>query len=238
MDNKKQLNSAGFYAVLGLVVVTLGIGGYALLHDAPKEASTPEVTDVVRQPKADYQPTVKAPAPAPVRVTPKPPKPAPMPESRPVAAGADLPAEPEKPAVPEEPSLIVYPVSGQVTATFSADDLQYSETLGDWRIHDGIDLSAKQGTTVLAACAGTVLSVEDDPLMGTTITIDHAGGYQTTYANLQAKPPVLAGDEVSAGQIIGAVGETAEAECMQAPHLHFSVAKDGTKIDPEAFLNP
>ena len=117
------------------------------------------------------------------------------------------------------------------------EELVYSPTLGDWRTHNGVDIAAQQGTTVLAASAGAVLSVTDDPLMGTTVVIQHSGGYETTYANLQAEPAVETGDTVSAGQTIGAVGTTAAAEAAQGAHLHFSVAKDGEAVDPDAFLN-
>ena len=123
-----------------------------------------------------------------------------------------------------------------VTA-FSMEELVYNATLGDWRTHDGVDIAAEAGTSVLAASSGTVLSVEEDPLMGTTVVLEHAGGYQTTYANLQAEPQVAVGDTVSAGQIIGAVGDTAAAEASQGPHLHFSVTKDGEPVDPQEFLS-
>ena len=91
---------------------------------------------------------------------------------------------------------------------------------------------------MLAACAGTVVSVADDVLMGTTVVLRHDGGYETTYANLQASPPVEEGEPVSAGQVIGAVGSTAAAETAQGPHLHFAVTKDGEAVDPDAFLEP
>ena len=138
--------------------------------------------------------------------------------------------------VVEAPRLIVSPLNGEVVTVFSVDQLVYNETLADWRTHDGIDISAVQGTTVLAASSGTVSSVTDDPLMGTTVVINHDGGYQTTYSNLQARPNVEAGETVSAGQIIGAVGRTAAAESAQGPHLHFSVTKDGVPVDPSEYL--
>ena len=145
--------------------------------------------------------------------------------------------EPEVPVVAEAPQLVVSPLSGKVVAAFSVDQLVYSETMGDWRTHDGIDISAQAGTRVLAASAGTVLAVENDALMGTTVTLGHSGGYQTTYACLQATPAVEQGDTVTAGQVIGAVGTTAAAESAQGPHLHFSVTKDGDAVDPEEYLN-
>lgn len=140
------------------------------------------------------------------------------------------------PVAAEAPHLVVTPLRGDVLTAFSMEELVYSPTLGDWRTHNGVDIAAQQGTTVLAASAGAVLSVTDDPLMGTTVVLEHDNGYQTTYANLQAKPNVEAGDPVSAGQIIGAVGTTAAAESGQ-PHLHFAVTKDGKAVDPNEYLN-
>lgn len=90
---------------------------------------------------------------------------------------------------------------------------------------------------MLAACSGTVLSVSDDDLMGTTVVIDHGNGCETTYANLQNETTVSPEQYVSAGQVIGAVGDSSLAEAALAPHLHFSVTKDGVIVDPQEFLN-
>ena len=137
----------------------------------------------------------------------------------------------------EKPTLkTAAPVAGETVAEFAVDCLGYNETTRDWRTHHGVDIAAEAGTTVLAASAGTVLAVRNDDMMGTTVVIDHGDGCQTTYANLQARPTVVAGDEVSAGQIIGAVGTTAAAESAHGPHLHFSVSKNGDAIDPNTYL--
>ena len=120
---------------------------------------------------------------------------------------------------------------------FSVDRLSYDETLGDWRTHDGIDIKADAGTAVTAACAGTVLQVEEDGRMGTAVTIDHGDGYVTTYASLQGEPLVLAGEEVAAGTPIGAVGNTSLTEAGLGAHLHFSVTRNGEAIDPAGYLD-
>ena len=138
--------------------------------------------------------------------------------------------------IPVEPRLIVAPLNGETVAAFSVDALAYNETLGDWRTHDGIDIAADAGTPVLAACSGTVTSVEEDDLLGTCVTITHDGGYESTYANLQSVPTVGEGQYVSAGQVIGSVGTTSLIEAGSAPHLHFAVKKDGASIDPKEFL--
>ena len=90
--------------------------------------------------------------------------------------------------------------------------------------------------SVAATAAGTVLSVEEDGRLGTTVVVDHHNGYVTTYASLQPETAVLAGDTVSAGAVIGTVGNTSLSEAGLGAHLHFSVTKDGEAVDPAEFL--
>ena len=122
----------------------------------------------------------------------------------------------------------------------------YAANVDDNAFSDGLEnnaylrqveeIAAAEGSSVLAASAGTVVAVDDDVLMGTTVVIEHSGGYHTLYANLQSPPVVKAGDTVSAGQLIGTVGTSAAAEAAQGPHLHFSVTLDGEPVDPASFL--
>ena len=86
------------------------------------------------------------------------------------------------------------------------------------------------------AAGGTVQSVTDDELMGTTVVIDHEGGYSTRYSSLQKDVPVTAGQQVVAGEVIGRVGTTSAAESQMGPHLHFSVSRDGAVIDPRDYV--
>ena len=129
------------------------------------------------------------------------------------------------------------PVEGNTVTGFSMDKLLYNETMRDWRTHDGIDIAADAGTAVAAAKAGTVESVEADPIMGMTVVIRHEDKYETVYSSLTDMPEVEAGDSVTAGQVIGYVGESAASESALGPHLHFSVLNDGTPVDPETFLS-
>lgn len=228
---KSIFSSAGFYAVLALCVLAVGVAGsFALFGNRGKPAEE----DVLRQTDLITPPAAEPAAPEPAVVETISPTPTEEPEQTPPPM-PEVPVD-DTPVVVEAPRLIVSPLNGEVVMAFSVDQLVYNETLADWRTHDGIDIAAVQGTTVLAASSGTVSSVTDDPLMGTTVVIRHDGGYQTTYANLQARPNVEAGETVSAGQIIGAVGRTAAAESAQGPHLHFSVTKDGEPVDPNEYL--
>ena len=223
--------SAEFYITMAVCLVVIGVSGYFLLFGgvSPEERleeEAPSEEAIVTDPAPEVEVSVEEPvvetiAPEPVET------PAVMPEVE-----ID-----DTPVVAEIPRQLVDPLEGEVVTAFSMEELVYNATLGDWRTHDGVDIAAEAGTSVLAASSGTVISVEEDPLMGTTVVIEHDGGYQTTYSNLQAEPSVAEGDTVSAGQFIGAVGDTAAAEAAQGPHLHFSVTCDGEPVDPQSFLN-
>lgn len=236
---KSILSGGGFYAVLAVCLLAAGVGGWLMLRqdaapvieDPPAAADGPVLETAGEEGPsvqdlyiADNEAEKETPASAPAVI----------PEPEPVS----MPEEPvdNTPVMAEAPRLIVSPLNGEILAAFSVDELAYNPTMGDWRTHDGVDISAAEGTAVLAACAGTVLAVEEDAMMGTTVILEHDGGYQTTYANLQEQPGVGAGEAVSAGQILGAVGCTAAAEAAQEPHLHFSVTKDGENMDPNEFL--
>ena len=228
MENKVKnvLSGIGFYGTLAVCLLVVGVCGWVLLQDRedplPQQAVTPQVpvSQPVEMPEVRL-PTVETLEPAPVPVPPKETKELPEVEvdHTPVAA--------------EAPRLVVTPLRGDVLTAFSMEELVYSPTLGDWRTHNGVDIAAPVGTAVLAACAGTVLSVEEDPLLGTTVVLDHGDGYQTTYANLADKPDAAAGDKVNAGEAIGTT--TAAAEDT-APHLHFAVSREGKAVNPQEFL--
>jgi len=78
------------------------------------------------------------------------------------------------------------------------------------------------GAHVLAAADGTVDFVETTcPMtgLGCQVRINHADGYQTTYAHLQSVASgITAGVRVKTGTLIGYVGKTGTEEV----HLHFS----------------
>jgi len=130
----------------------------------------------------------------------------------------------------------VWPVQGGVEVPYAVETLLYDSTMADWRTHSGIDIACDNGTQVMAAATGRVVSVIDDELYGTTVEIDHANGVHTIYSNLAAQPAVCEGDTVTMGQIIGAVGGTALGETNMVPHLHFAMELDGAPTNPIEYL--
>ncbi len=128
------------------------------------------------------------------------------------------------------------PVSGEEIFGYSMEALSYNETTRDWRVHNGVDLAAEEGTPVSAAADGTVYSVGEDDAMGYTVMIRHEGGYTTCYSSLGENIPVSAGDTVVMGQTIGYVGSTALVETTMGSHVHFSVTCRNEPMDPAEFL--
>lgn len=251
--DKRRKSSAATWATLAVCLLAVGVGSWQLLRRAPADrGGDPPQTGAVSAPQ-----TIPVPDPDPVPdpipeavPDPDPQRPAvsasgtaqvlkedappPVPDPDPAPA---VTAPVEIQVFPEEPRMApVPPLEGETVAAFSMDALQYDATMADWRTHDGIDIAADPGTEVLSAWSGTVRSIEDDPLMGLTVTIAHPGGYETTYASLLEVPVLEVGDHVPAGDLVGTVGGTAIAEAAQGPHLHFSVRKDGEPVDPEEFL--
>lgn len=134
------------------------------------------------------------------------------------------------------PTFYVWPVVGSVERGYSIEALSYDVTMRDWRTHDGIDISAALGETVIAAHAGTVERVENTSLYGTVVTVADSEGVRTIYSNLADCPAVAVGDYVEPGSVIGSVGATALCEIGQGTHLHFAMRYNGQSLDPMHYL--
>ena len=136
----------------------------------------------------------------------------------------------EQPVV--ETKKYVMPLEGEITTPFSLETPVYSVTLKDWRIHDGIDISANIGTNVVAVNDGVIEEITSDDLFGIVVTIKHTDGKKSTYSNLADNIELEKGQIINRGDIVGTVGDTAISEISDGPHLHFEMSENGNKIDP------
>jgi murein DD-endopeptidase MepM/ murein hydrolase activator NlpD len=99
------------------------------------------------------------------------------------------------------------------------------------RFHYGMDFTAATGTDVFATGIGVVKSASHETGYGNIVVIDHGYGYETFYAHL-SKINVQIGQKVNRGDVIGFVGSTGTST---APHLHYEVSKNGTKVNPQNY---
>lgn len=125
-----------------------------------------------------------------------------------------------------------HPVTGRITDGFGPRP--NPPVAGVNAFHRGTDLAASCGTPVFAATGGVVVEAQPYGTYGNWILIDHGSGVSTGYAHLESGGTfVSAGQTVTAGQLIGAVGSTgASTGC----HLHFEVRLGGTAIDAVPFM--
>lgn len=94
--------------------------------------------------------------------------------------------------------------------------------------HNGVDFIVQRGTPVYAPASGIVKKVESNKTQGNTLTIGHAGGYETFYANLD-EVFVKSGQSVKKGVKVASSGMSGHSFI---PHLHYEVYCDGVLHDP------
>lgn len=137
----------------------------------------------------------------------------------------------------QEDDGFIIPVNGEILNEFSGNDLVYSVTLKEYRVHKGIDIKAPILSQVYATANGVVESIKKDSLMGISIIIDHNNGFKSVYSNLSSPDMVKQGQSVKKGEIINGVGDTALIETGIDAHLHFELIKDGVQVNPEEYFN-
>jgi murein DD-endopeptidase MepM/ murein hydrolase activator NlpD len=146
----------------------------------------------------------------------------------------------ENPEVPDLPdgyipvpgsNGLVFPVVGEWRLSDVFRD-RYNPVTGKRESHKGVDLAARQGTPVVAAKKGKVVVAGWNGSAGNEVRIDHGDGTKTRYLHLHSVA-VREGQDVEAGQIIGAVGSTGQST---GPHLHFEILLQGKAVNPAPYL--
>ncbi|HZA19759.1 MAG TPA: M23 family metallopeptidase [Actinomycetota bacterium] len=117
----------------------------------------------------------------------------------------------------------IWPHAGEVTSGFGP---RYG---GE---HTGLDINGDTGDPVVASASGRVVHTGEYFGYGTTVILDHDGGFATLYGHLSAIDVKL-GREVAQGELIGSVGCT--GECT-GDHLHFEVRIEDEPVDPTPYL--
>lgn len=156
-------------------------------------------------------------------------------------------ATPAEAATADPPFELQFPQ--EVTETHFSSTFGASRSGG--RRHKGNDLMAPKMTEVYAVADGVVETVADSGSAGRYVTLAHADGWTSTYMhlnndvpgsdngradwNLTLAPYVTEGAVVYAGQLIGYVGDSGNAE-WTGPHTHFELRINGKAVNPYSVL--
>ena len=192
---KNLLYEKGYYLAFAVCLAAVAISGWLFvrsLDQTDDELSVPDAVQAAVLPTLP-QGAARAAADPPAKIV-RPNHPAtatsPEPESTEAAGKPDEGKPAPRPGAP-----LCRPTEGTVVQGYSMERLSYNATTRDWRTHPGMDIGAPEGSEVKAVAEGTVLSVFTDDLLGKTVTVEHAGGYVTHYANLAEEVSVSAFDK-------------------------------------------
>lgn len=251
---KKKWNQRGFYIALSVCLVAAGVAAwttYSGITSQLREANqSPSVQNSaaqvgravsgVQESRVESAGTSQPESQAPSSQSSHTPSQSSRVTSSASSSGNRAPASsaPAQSAAPTQaavnPTVFTYPLAKDVTKAYSGDRLVYSQTMQDWRVHEGLDLRAKTGDAVMAIAEGTVKDIYEDAMLGNVIVISH-GSVEASYCGLGNTPLVKKGAAVKAGQKIGSVG-VVPMELTEETHLHLQLKRDGVLIDPEELL--
>ena len=225
---RNSLKGSGFYLALGLAVVSVSAGVWGAVntglrsnpYTAPTTPNTIDWANYVTRPVEGTQPVAE-------RVTN-------VPDPRTTAAAeAITTTNPDN--LPYTGSFAL-PFGTDISKDYSGGEMVKSATMGDWRVHNGVDFAGAMDQPVLAIQSGTVKRADTDPLWGVVLTVDHGCGIVVRYCGLSENSTPKAGQEVRKGESLGMIAQV-PCESAEGTHLHLEITVDGKVADPLAVMN-
>ncbi len=217
---KFRFRNGNIYAALGICIVAVAVAAVISL----KPDSKPTVEDTgfsrfsIRWSESFVEETV--------------------PETDAVNIGVTgVPDEREtQPLTEKKPEGFAMPMGNDIIKDYSGGEMVFSKTMGDWRVHDGIDFSGAAGNSVDAVADGRITKVYDDTFWGTVVEIDHGNGMTVRYCGLKKGTTLPENAMVQKSEKIGTLGSI-PVESGDGDHLHIEVLIDGKTVDPLEALN-
>jgi len=122
-----------------------------------------------------------------------------------------------------------WPAEGRIIAKFGR---QWNSKLKTTTENPGIDIKGQPGSPIRTVLGGVVTTITYIRGYGTTIIVDHGGGFYTVYSHITNIQTVVDG-QVRNGDIIAYMGDSGS---INGSKLHFEIWGKGQKLDPEKWL--
>jgi murein DD-endopeptidase MepM/ murein hydrolase activator NlpD len=217
------------YLTVAVLLIVLAVA--VAMTSAANRAKRGQAGDTTNAESTEKTPTTSAPAPettspAPIETAPPAETVVPSGNETEVAVGAKIP-------------LFSLPAEGALGKEHDPTVQVFSNTLGEWRVHLGIDIMTNASAPVYAAASGKVSQISDDPLWGKCVWIEHSGDAVSIYRGLcdELAEGIEVGAKVDEGCLLGAVGEGGILELAEEPHLHFEMKVGGADVDPIEYFS-
>lgn len=227
-SNGKKRQNRGFAIAAGICLIAIGVAAWSAYDSVVQEPlSTESEVSISETVPTEDGISLSSPTPVPEEEAAAKPASSPTPEATPSA-------KPSAEAASIEKMELSFPVGQKVLKRFSDSTPVYSDTMKDWRVHNGVDFEAESGQSVKAMAQGTVKEILQDSMLGNVVIITH-GDADVWYCGLGSKVLVKEGSQVSAGDEIGTVG-VCPAESADASHFHLEVHRGEEVLDPLTLL--
>ena len=122
-----------------------------------------------------------------------------------------------------------WPAEGRIIAKFGR---QWNSKLKTTTENPGIDIKGQPGSPIRTVLGGVITTITYIRGYGTTIIVDHGGGFYTVYSHVTDIQTVVDG-QVRNGDIIAYMGDSGS---INGSKLHFEIWGKGQKLDPEKWL--
>jgi len=219
------LSGRGFYLVLAACLIAVGVvawtaySGFDIINDPVGELSSEDSSLFIYSSEQEVSSELPAGT-----------------NAKEPYSSQDVSSAPTSPSADIVARKFTSPIEGEVVKSFSADELTFSKTYKDMRIHSATDFSCEESSAVLSCGNGLVTSVINDAELGVCVEIDHGNGVIAYYCGLKDNLPVSKGTAVNEKTVIGYIGEI-PGECADGSHLHLEFYKNGEAVDPMDFIN-
>lgn len=135
----------------------------------------------------------------------------------------------------DDAQTLSWPVNGAILMDYSMNATTYFKTLNQYQCNPALLIAADVNSEVHCAYNGTVESISNTAELGLCVTINVGNDYRMIYGQLK-DVPVIEGQAVAAGSVLGNIAQPTRYYLEEGPHLYFEITRDDIPVDPKLYL--